>query len=116
MVSLSGSAIEFYLKGKSAEINLVGDGTGVYLSEDQRARYAIYIDDKQLIDTTKVELEKKIELFKNSEEKEIKVRIILLSEGSHGAIGVKCISINSCSENVIKPSKYKDLRIEYIGD
>ena len=42
------------------------------------------------------ELEKTIELFKNSEEKEIKVRIILLSEGSHGAIDVKSININSC--------------------
>ena len=113
---LSGSAIEFYLTGKSAEINIVGDGNGIYLSEDQRARYAIYIDDKQLIDTTMGELEKTIVLFKNSEEKEIKVRVILLSEGSHGAIGVKSININSCSEKAIKPSKYKDLRIEYIGD
>ena len=113
---LSGSAIEFYLIGKSAEINIVGDGNGIYLSEDQRARYAIYIDDKQLIDTTIGELEKTIELFKNSEEKKIKVRIILLSEGSHGAIGIKSININTCSEKAIKPSEYKDLRIEYIGD
>ena len=61
-------------------------------------------------------MKKKIELFKNAEEKEMKVRIIFLSEGSHGALGVKSININSCSEKVIKPSEYKNLRIEYIGD
>ena len=113
---LSGSAIEFYLTGKSAEINLVGDGNAIYSAADQRPRFAIYLDDKQLIDTTMGDLEKTFELFNNSEEKEIKVRIILLSEGARGAIGVKNININSCSEKSIKPSEYKDLRIEYIGD
>ena len=117
---LSGSAIEFYLTGNSAEINLVGDGSSIYLAEDQRPRYAIYIDDSQLIDTTMGELEKTIQLFSNpkEKEKEIKIRIILLSEGSHGPIGVKNIIINSCSgsEKIIRPSEYKKLRIEYIGD
>lgn len=113
---LSGSSIEFYLTGKSAEINLAGDGSSIYLAEDQRPRYAIYADDKQLIDTTMGELEKTIELFNNPEEKEIKIRIILLSEGSHGPIGIKNINVNSCSETVIRPSEYKKYRIEYIGD
>ena len=62
------------------------------------------------------ELEKTIELFNFEEEKEVKVRIILLSEGSHGGIGVKSININTCSEKIIKPTEYKKLRIEYIGD
>ena len=113
---LSGSSIEFYLTGKSAEINLAGDGSSIYLAEDQRPRYAIYVDDKQLIDTTMGELEKTIELFNNPEEKEIKIRIILLSEGSHGPIGIKNVNVNSCSETVIRPSEYKKYRIEYIGD
>ena len=113
---LSGSSIEFYLTGKSAEINLAGDGSSIYLAEDQRPRYAIYVDDKQLIDTTMGELEKTIELFNNPEEKEIKIRIILLSEGSHGPIGIKNVNVNSCSETVIRPSEYKKFRIEYIGD
>lgn len=97
-------------------MNLVGDGSQIYQAEDQRARFAIYIDDKQLIDTTMGELEKTVKLFNNNEEKEIKVRIILLSEASHGGIGVKNININSCSEKVIEPTEYKKLRIEYIGD
>lgn len=115
---LSGSAIEFYLTGKSAKVILNGDGSAIYLPEDQRARFAIYIDDKQLIDTTMGELEKTIELFNSTEEKEIKIRIILLSEGSHGGIGVKNLIINSCSDSqkYIRPSEYKKLRIEYIGD
>ena len=115
---LSGSAIEFYLTGKSAEVILAGESNAIYFAEDQRARYAIYIDDNKIFDTTMGELEKTIKLFENEEEKEIKVRIILLSEGSHGGIGVKNININTCSstEKVIRPSEYKKLRIEYIGD
>lgn len=113
---LSGSAIEFYLTGKSAQLNLAGDGNSIYMAEDQRPRYAVYIDDEKIIDKTMGDLEKTIELFKSEEEKEIKVRIILLSEGARGAIGVKSININSCSEKIIRPSEYKDLRIEYIGD
>lgn len=113
---LSGSSIEFYLTGKSAEMNLAGDNSAIYLAEDQRPRYAIYVDDKQLIDTTMGELEKTIELFNNPEEKEIKIRIILLSEGSHGPIGIKNVKVNSCSQKVIRPSEYKKFRIEYIGD
>ena len=115
---LSGSAIEFYLTGKSAEVILAGESNAIYFAEDQRARYAIYIDDNKILDTTMGELEKTIKLFENEEEKEIKVRIILLSEGSHGGIGVKNININTCSstEKVIRPSEYKKLRIEYIGD
>ena len=115
-LTLSGSALEFYLTGKSAEINIVGDSSAIYLAKDQRPRYAIYIDDKQLIDATMGELEKTIKLFDNEVEKEIKVRIILLSEASHGAIGIKNIVVNSCSEEIIKPTEYKRLRIEYLGD
>ena len=95
---------------------MVGYGNSIYLAEDQRPRYAIYLDDNQLLDTTIGELEKTIKLFGNEEEKAIKVRIILLSEGSHGGIGAKSININSCTERIITPSEYKDLRIEYIGD
>ena len=113
---LSGSAIEFYLTGKSAEVILAGESNAIYFAEDQRARYAIYIDDNKILDTTMGELEKTIKLFENEEEKEIKIRVILLSEGSHGPIGVKNVIINSCSEKVIRPSEYKKLRIEYIGD
>ena len=113
---LSGSSIEFYLTGKTAELNLIGDGNSIYLAKDQRPRYAIYLDDNQLLDTTMGELEKTIKLFSNEEEKVVKVRIILLSEGSHGGIGVKSVNINSCTEKIIQPSEYKDLRIEYIGD
>ena len=115
-LTLSGSSLEFYLTGNSAEINIVGDNAAIYLAEDQRPRYAIYIDDKQLIDTTMGELEKTIKLFNNQIEKEVKVRIILLSEASHGAIGIKNIIVNSCSEEIIKPTEYKKLRIEYLGD
>jgi len=117
-LAFSGSAIEFYLTGKSAEVILAGESNAIYFAEDQRARYAIYIDNNKILDTTMGELEKTVKLFENEEEKEVKVRIILLSEASHGGIGVKNINVNTCSnsERVIRPSEYKKLRIEYLGD
>ena len=66
---LSGSAIEFYLTGKSAEIILAGESNAIYFAEDQRARYAIYIDDNKILDTTMGELEKKLNYLKMQKKK-----------------------------------------------
>ena len=115
-LALSGSAIEFYLIGKSAEIVLVGDGSSIYSDKDQRPRYGIYVNDEKILDATMGELEKTVELFNYDNEKEVKIRVILLSEAMNGGIGIKNININSCSEKIIRPTEYKKLRIEYIGD
>jgi lysophospholipase L1-like esterase len=114
----SGSAIEFYLKAKNAEVILAGDNNVIYQAKDQRPRYAIYINEKLLIDETIGELEKKIELFNSEEDMEYKINVILLSEASNGGIGIKTINAKICSseENIIKPTEKKELSIEYIGD
>ena len=115
----SGSAIEFYLFAKSAYIILAGDGPAIYHEEYEKARYAIYVNETLLTDTTMSEKEKKILLFNNNNtEQKIKVRIILLSEAIFGCIGIKNIIVNSSfSENLaIKPTGKKPLKIEFIGD
>ena len=114
----SGSAIEFYLKAKKAEITLAGDGFSIYHEDYERPRYAIYINEALLLDTTMKENEKKILLFNNEIEQQIKVKVILLSEAIFGCIGIKNITaISSFSfDEVIKPTEKKKYTIEFIGD
>lgn len=114
----SGSAIEFYLKAKSAEITLVGDGFSIYHEEYEKPRYAIYINEKLLLDTTIRENEKNISLFNNESEQQIKVKIIILTEAIFGCIGIKNINVISSFsiDEVIKPTKKKLYTIEFIGD
>lgn len=114
----SGSALEFYLTAKSAEIILSGDGTSIYHEEYEKPRYAIYVNEKLLIDSTMGQRERKIQLFSNDIEQKITIKIILLSEAICGCIGIKnIIAFSSVSENsVIKPTNNKPIKIEFIGD
>ena len=111
----SGSAIEFYATGNSAEVLLVGGGS-IYNDPNYRSRFAVYVDDEILLDSTMSELELPVELFKGSSEKTLKVKVMLLSEANNGGIGIKSININSCSSTPIKPTEKKKLSIEFIGD
>ena len=114
----SGSAIEFYLIAKSAEIILAGDGTSIYHEEYEKPRYAIYVNDSLLLDTTMGEREKTVLLFNIGKEMEIKIKVILLSEAIFGGIGIKSINaISTVSSNkIIRPTEKKKLSIEYVGD
>ncbi len=114
----SGSALEFYLTAKSAQIILAGDGTSFFHEDYEKPRYAIYVGEKLLLDTTIDKKIKNILLFNNETEIKIKVKIILLSEAVLGCIGVKnIIAISSHPENeIMKPTEKKKYKIEFIGD
>ena len=113
----SGSALEFYISGKSSNLDIVGD-SNIYLEPDLRPRYSIYIDDKLFFNSTMNELEFNIVLFKEEKEKSHKIKIMLLSEAIYGGIGIKKINIYSSNEmeKPIKPVENKKLLIEFIGD
>ena len=111
----SGSSIEFYATGLSSEVVLVG-GSSIYNDPNYRTRFGVYVDDKNILDTTMDEEELPVELFKGSSEKKVKVRVMLLSEANNGGIGIKTITINSCNERPIIPTEKKELSIEFIGD
>ena len=113
----SGSAIEFYLIAKSALITL--DGGNSHLYEDfYKPRYAIYLNDKKFMDTKIYSKETKILLFNYDTIKEVKIRIILLSEAICGNIGIKDIYAYSYQDNeeIINPTEKKKHLIEFIGD
>lgn len=111
----SGSAVEFTLTGKTAEITLAGDDC-ISNGEDYRPRYAVFVNDELLVDSTMSKSEESITLFDSTASQTAKIKIIHLSEAMNGAIGVKNIKVNSDSISPISPTAKKDLCIEFIGD
>lgn len=111
----SGSAIEFTVTGKAAEITLAGDAS-INNNEDYRSRYAVFVDGELLEDNVMGDSEKNITLFDGDASRTSKIRVIHLSEAMNGAIGVKNISVTSNSLTPIVPEPKKELSIEFIGD
>ena len=112
----SGSSIEFYLSGQKTGLILVGDQS-IYSGPDFRPRFAVYVNDELLLDSTMNELELNVDLFKGQTDKRIKVKVMLLSENSNGGIGVKSINTYICSNSYpIEPVEKKKLKIEFLGD
>ena len=76
-----------------------------------------FIDDKMFLDSTMNELELNVELLNEEEDKEIKVKVMLLSENNNGGFGIKSINTYICSNSqAIEPAEKKKLNIEYLGD
>ena len=111
----SGSAVEFYATGNSAEVVIAG-GNSIYNDQNYRPRFGVYVDDKIILDKLMDELETRVELFKGTTEKTVRVKVMQLSEANNGVVGVKSININSCNATPIKPVEKKKLSIEFIGD
>lgn len=111
----SGSAVEFTVTGKSAEVTLAGDSS-IHNDADYRSRYAVVVDGEILEDDVMSSPEKTLTLFDEETTRTAKVKIIHLSEAMNGAIGVKNISITSNTPVPISPEPKKELAIEFIGD
>ena len=111
----SGSAVEFYVTGKSAQVVIAG-GNSIYNDEKYRPRLGVYVDDKIVFDKIMDQLEVTVDLIKETEEKTVKAKVMLLSEANNGGVGVKSINVNSCSDTPVKPVEKKKLSIEIIGD
>ncbi len=111
----SGSATEFIVTANSAEIELAGN-IGINSGADYRPRYAIYVDDELLTDTTLSTESLTVSLWQGDTSKTAKVKVILLSEAMYGGVGVKSINVSSSAAVPVKPVAANDLRIEFIGD
>ena len=113
----SGSSIEFYLTAKSALITIYGGKT--YLHDDYaKPRYAIYLNDKLFLDEKIQSMHTKILLFNYDTMREVKIKIILLSESFFGDIGINQLYFHSFLniEDSIRPTEEKKYLIEFIGD
>ena len=76
----SGSAVEFYVTGKSAQVVIAG-GNSIYNDEKYRPRLGVYVDDKIVLDKIMDQLEVTVDLIKETEEKTVKAKVMLLSGG-----------------------------------
>lgn len=117
-ITYSGSAVEFYALGNYAELVIAGDDN-ILAEKDYRPRYAIYLDDKLLVDTKMNDYEFTIQFkISKDENSKSKIKIMLLSENQNGGVGIKLIKINSCfdKKNAISPTEKKKFSIEFIGD
>lgn len=111
----SGSAIEFTVNAKSAEITINGDGF-TESDEKYRPRYAVIVDDEIILDELLSVKEKTVKLFEGASARTANVKIIHLSEANNGAVGVSNIAVESDSPAPVVPAPKKKLSIEFIGD
>lgn len=111
----SGSAIEFTVTGKSAELTLKGDAS-INNGADYRPRYAVIVDGEIISDSTMSDEFTEIELFSSDTVRTAKVTVIHLSEANNGAVGIASIKVNSNFLTPVAPTAAKKLQIEFIGD
>lgn len=111
----SGSAVEFTVTGKSAEITINGDEF-TESNEKYCPRYAVIVDDEIILDDLLNVKEKTVELFSGEVSRTATVKVIHLSEANNGAVGVSKIKVNSDTAVPVAPTAKKDLQIEFIGD
>ena len=111
----SGSAVEFTVNAKSAEITINGDGH-TESDEKYRPRYAVIVDDEIILDELLSVKEKTVTLFEGTAPRTATVKVIHLSEANNGAVGVSSLKVYSDVPVPVAPTAKKDLSIEFIGD
>ena len=111
----SGSAVEFTVNAKSAEITIAGDSS-VNNEEKYRPRYAVLVDGEVILDDILSEKAKTVKVFEGDKSRTATVKVIHLSEANNGAVGVSQIKVNSDFSVPVFPTAKKDLQIEFIGD
>lgn len=111
---LSGSGIEFHVKAKELKIVMAGDNTTQGEVTEGKARFAIYLNEKRVVDQNLEQPEETFVLFDGDKEQEADVRIIKLSECAMSTMGIKKLVLDEDAE--IQPLPTKELQIEFIGD
>ncbi|MDO4863718.1 MAG: GDSL-type esterase/lipase family protein [Ruminococcus sp.] len=112
---LSGSAVDFIVNGRSAEITINGD-YGISNGAEQTPRYAVIVDGEIILDELLDVKQKTVKLFEGSEPRAAHVRVIHLSEATNGAVGVSDIKVDTDIPVPVVPEFSKDISIEFIGD
>jgi lysophospholipase L1-like esterase len=111
----SGSAVEFSINARSAEVILFGDERCERV-RSQRARFALIVDGNIVCDDVVGSRPSAVQLFKGDCMRDAKIKIIHLSEAANGAVGISGIRAESDVDDPIRPLQRKPLSIEFIGD
>ncbi len=113
---LSASGAEFIFYGKSAQVVIYGDSTALKVggSKDNRARYAVLVDEELVIDAQVEEIETTVTVVDSEDCAWHKVRILKLSEAGNSTMGIGKITTQSVGG--IYPTENNAHYIEFIGD
>lgn len=114
-LAYSGSGIEFTVTGTSADIVFYGDSTAANASvtNENCARFAIYVDGERVVDEMMNEGAKKFVLFEGEEERTATVRVVKLSETAMSTLGIRSIHV---ANGTIAPTEEEQHYIEFVGD
>ncbi len=110
-MALSGTGVEFAVKGKSARITFVADDTWSGVPEN-RVRVAVYVDGERVEDTLLDCPGKTVTAFVSEQEESHVVRVIKLSESAMSTCGISDISV----EGEFFAAEPKEKLIEFVGD
>lgn len=110
--SHSGSGIAFTFEGTDCSITLVGDSQ--YSISNAAARYAVYLNDQQIMDAQVINAETEITILHADTIQHAEVRVIKLSEAAQSSFGIKDITVTA--KEGILPAASKAHTIEFIGD
>ena len=110
-LALSGTGVEFFVKGKSAQVTFVADDTWNGVPEN-RVRVAVYVDGIRVEDTLLDSPEKTVTAFVSEQEESHVVRVIKLSESAMSTCGISDIS----AEGEFFATEPKKRLVEFVGD
>ena len=112
--ALSGSGAEFSFTGTNCVIHITGDeGSSKETEYNNHARLGIYVNGTRMIDDMIDKKEKTYTVFESETDENITVTIVKLSEAPMSTFSIDGITVTGSE---IKPTKEKDLYIEFVGD
>ena len=109
----SASKAEFRFTGTRAAIVIAGDGS-VSGEEASRARLAVCVNGRRVLDHLVGRAEETLEVFSADEPTPAEIAVVKLSEAANSVFGIRRIEVTSLED--IEPLPPKNLRIEFIGD
>jgi len=110
--SFSASGVEFTFSGKHLDFHLKADS--FVEKENYQARYVIYVDNELILDEMMDQETKKVTVIQSKKKKKHVIRFMKVSDTLNSSLGIQKITCDG--KATVKPTKERELKIEFIGD
>jgi len=111
---MSGSGVEFEFTGKKLEFTICGREAAINAAvPENRPRFAVYINEKRVLDYVLSQTEKTYLVMEEEQEKTVHVKFIKLSECAMSMCGLKSVQADTTK---VTASAAKTKKIEFVGD
>lgn len=117
ILALSGTGISFSFTGKKLSVVIRGDDRALSMEEDvqiEKARIAIYVDEKRILDDLVTSSEKTYSIIKTDTIQTHQIQIIKLSEAPMSVVSI--LYFITDEEAALLPTPEKKRKLEFIGD